>query len=276
MGILPAGALNETETSWANTAMAEERSDWHYMFATDRCKTPPLQLKAIHREMQMDQETMFKPTRHTDCTEISIFVARNQVIYFSNIGNICLAQTPNRVCYPDHIFLSDALNNSQKLHEKCKPCRSVLIRGDKRMWSNIYRWLQQTISLVGYPSLLSLSTRRFCDQGMRVLIGGGRGDINSQQSSDASSGGGGGGWWLCWALTQSAWGRWIMCTQAWGGEAEWQADLQHQQTGGSERFIYRETAAKRASWQSHLIVTLFRGGAASLYLCASEGFPLKH
>lgn len=50
MGILPAGAENEIETSWANTAKAEKRSDWYYMFTTDWCKTPPLQLKAINRE----------------------------------------------------------------------------------------------------------------------------------------------------------------------------------------------------------------------------------
>lgn len=38
------------------------------------------------------------------------------------------------LCYSDHICVSDALNSSQQLLEKC---RSVLIREDKRMWSNI-------------------------------------------------------------------------------------------------------------------------------------------
>lgn len=148
----------------------------------------------------------------------------------------CHKQSGFRFCYTDHICVSDTLNNSQQLHEKCKPCRSVLIRGDKWMWSSI-SLITADDKPCRNPSLLRLSARRFCDHGTRVLIGRGRSDINSQQSRDACHGSGGAGWWLCWALTQSGWDRWIMCTQAWGREAEGQADLQHQQTGGSERFI---------------------------------------
>lgn len=167
------------------------------------------------------------------------FCVYHQGIYFSQI-TICLPQTPSRVCYTDHTCVSDALNNSQQLHKKCKPRRSVLIKGVKRMWSNtpliaaddknvaiLHRWdfPQGDFVITGCVSWLAEAEVISIPSGVEMLA------VAAAAAADDSAE----QWHRADEADESCARRPEEGGEGWG--AEGQADLQHQQTGGSQRFI---------------------------------------